>query len=290
MKKTILVTGANGQLGSELKVLASNYANFEFIFADLPDFDLLNQQSLSRFFETNTVDYIVNAAAYTAVDKAENDKENAMLGNFNIVDNLAKMSLAHNSKLIHISTDYVFDGMTYTPYSEDDYTNPNSIYGETKRAAELLLEEADIDYITIRTSWLYSSFGNNFVKTMLRLAAERTELSVISDQVGTPTYARDLAQTILHIIQSDIKPEQTIINKQIYHYSNEGVASWYDFAAAIFEYKNINIKLLPIPTSAYPTPAARPAYSVLNKHKIKQMYGIEIPHWRQSLQQCLLLL
>lgn len=282
----VLITGSNGQLGSEIKELANNYSKLDFIFKDLPELDICNFEALQAFIMDNNINAVINCAAYTAVDKAEEDAENAervnSMGVINIVNALEKV----NGKLIHISTDYVFDGDHFLPYKETDPVSPIGVYGETKRAGELSVINSDIDSIVIRTSWLYSSYGNNFVKTMLRLGKEKESLGVIFDQVGTPTYARDLAKTCLEIL--DYKKEANInSNGNLYHYSNEGVASWYDFAISIMELGGQNCKVNPIQTKDYLTLAKRPQYSILNKSKIKTAFKIEIPYWRDSLKDCI---
>ncbi len=279
----ILVTGSNGQLGSELKSIIDEYKFDNFYFTDRSTLDISNFKQTKNFITSNKITYIINCAAYTAVDKAESDFENANTINHLAVKNLAQIAKENNISLLHISTDYVFDGKNYKPYKEDDIVNPQSIYGKTKLDGErAILELNPQNSIIIRTSWVYSSFGNNFVKTMLRLAKERDELGVIFDQVGTPTYARDLAATILQIL-----PKIQNDNVEIYHYSNEGVCSWYDFAKAIFELSNIDIKVNPITTKEYPTPASRPHYSMLDKSKIKDQFEITIPYWKTSLTRCL---
>lgn len=279
----ILVTGENGQLGSELKELSSAYPQHDFIFADRNTLDLSNLCKLEDYFDDKTFDVIINCAACTAVDKAESDEELANTINHRAVSLLAKIAKKKNISLIHISTDYVFDGKNFSPYIETDPTDPQGIYGRTKRDGEnAILEVSPKNSIIIRTSWVYSSFGNNFVKTMLRLGKERDSLGVIFDQVGTPTYARDLAKTIL-----DILPQINNESPEIYHYSNEGVASWYDFAQVIFKLTNIACEVTPITTDQYPTPATRPHYSLLNKNKIKEHFGISIPYWKNSLKECL---
>jgi dTDP-4-dehydrorhamnose reductase len=284
MRKSILVTGANGQLGSEIAALASGYSAHIFTFCDKKTLDLSNTDAIETYFKENTFDVIINCGAYTAVDKAESDKEMAFAINYHAVETLAHIAKAKNITLIHISTDYVFDGSNFKPYVEDDLTNPQSVYGESKLAGEeALLTINPANSIIIRTSWVYSTFGNNFVKTMLRLGRERDELGVIFDQVGTPTYAKDLAAAILEIM-----PEIVNDTVEIYNYSNEGVCSWYDFAKAIFELSDVECSIKPIETIAYPTPAARPHYSLLNKAKIKNTFSITIPYWRDSLHACLL--
>ena len=283
MNKHILITGANGQLGSEIRTLSTLYPQYEFTFTDRTTLDLSNLCKMENFFDDHTFDAIINCAAYTAVDKAESEADLAKTVNHRFVDMLAKIAKKQNCTLIHISTDYVFDGMNHRPYVESDPTNPQGMYGKTKCDGEnAILSVAPSNTIIIRTSWVYSIFGNNFLKTMLRLGRERDTLGVIFDQVGTPTYARDLAQTILEILPR-IKNE----SPQIYHYSNEGVASWYDFAQAIFELSTIKCQVNPITTDQYPTPAKRPHYSLLNKAKIKTDFGITIPYWKDSLKECL---
>jgi dTDP-4-dehydrorhamnose reductase len=281
----ILVTGGNGQLGSELKVLSERF-DAEFIFTDKEELDITNADAVNEFISSTKPDFVINGAAYTAVDKAESDKETAFSINANAVGNIAAACRNYNSKLIQVSTDFVFDGTKSTPYKEDDATNPLSVYGKSKLQGEQLCLQNNPDAIIIRTSWLYSSFGNNFVKTMLRLSSERKELKVIFDQTGTPTYARDLAQTILHVISH----EKVKATSGIFHFSNQGVCSWFDFAKAIVELSGNDCKVLPIETFEYPTPATRPHYSVLNKRKITGTFGLEIPYWRTSLIECIKLL
>ena len=281
----ILVTGSNGQLGSEIKDLVTNYKDFNFFFRDLPELNICDAESLNTFIFNQNINAVINCAAYTAVDQAEEDVEIAeqvnSIGVLNLVNALKKV----NGKLIHISTDYVFDGNSFLPYQELDELNPIGIYGETKRAGELVILNSSIDALVIRTSWLYSAYGNNFVKTMLKLGHERDELGVIFDQVGTPTYASDLAKTCLDILL-DKSSENISMNGKIYHYSNEGATSWYDFAKAIMELGSLDCKVRPIQTRDYPTPAKRPHFSVLNKTKIKKDFNIEIPYWRDSLDKC----
>ena len=282
----VLITGSNGQLGSEIKELATNYKKVDFIFKDLPELDIFNFEALQAFIIDHNINAVINCAAYTAVDKAEEDDEIAEQVNSIGVSNLVNALDKVNGKLIHISTDYVFDGNHFLPYKESDSVSPIGVYGETKRAGELAGINTDIDSIVIRTSWLYSSYGNNFVKTMLRLSKEREELGVIFDQVGTPTYARDLAKACLDILAYN-KEANINSNGNLYHYSNEGVASWYDFAISIMELGGENCKVKPIQTKDYPTLAKRPHYSVLNKSKIKTDFKIEIPYWRDSLKDCI---
>ena len=282
----VLITGSNGQLGSEIKEIATKYSKLDFIFKDLPELDICNFEALQAFIMDNNINVIINCAAYTTVDKAEEDSEIAEKVNSKGVINIVNALQTVNGKLIHISTDYVFDGDHFLPYKETDPVSPIGVYGETKRAGELAVINSDIDSIVIRTSWLYSSYGNNFVKTMLRLGNEKENLGVIFDQVGTPTYARDLAKTCLVILCGD-SSEDISKNGSLYHYSNEGVASWYDFAISIMELGGENCKVKPIQTKDYPTLAKRPQYSVLNKFKIKTDFKIEIPYWRDSLKDCL---
>ncbi|EHP29013.1 dTDP-6-deoxy-L-mannose-dehydrogenase [Sulfurimonas gotlandica GD1] len=278
----VLVTGSKGQVGSELNELASLYP-YDFFFTDRDSLDITDEQSIRDFIDLHNIDIIINCAAYTAVDKAESQKDMADAINHKAVKSLAQISKEKNIKLIHISTDYVFSGQNYKPYIETDFTAPNSVYGSSKLDAEKALQKINPkNSIIIRTSWVYSSFGANFVKTMLRLGSEKDELGVIFDQVGTPTYARDLAKTILEIL-----PNVQNENVDIYHYSNEGVLSWYDFAKEIMKMAKRDCKINPIETKDYPTPANRPHYSLLNKSKIKQKFNIEIPFWKDSLDACL---
>lgn len=278
----ILVTGSNGQLGSDLRELASEY-NYNFFFTDRTTLDISDQKAIKEFVETNTINTIINAAAYTAVDKAEEDEVNADKINHLAVKNLARITKEKSIQLIHISTDYVFDGENFKPYSEDDATDPQGVYGATKLAGERAMQEINPqNSIIIRTSWVYSSFGANFVKTMLHLGKERDSLGVIFDQVGTPTYARDLARAILGIV-ADIKSK----NVEIYNYSNEGVLSWYDFAKEIMRMAKLECEINPIETKDYPTPAKRPHYSLLNKSKMKKEYNLTIPFWKDSLDECI---
>lgn len=279
--KKILVTGANGQLGSEIKELAVNYPNFNFIFTDIDDFQLDKEQEIISNFNRIQPDMVINCAAYTAVDKAEQDQATADVINHQAIATLA--TLCHNSgaKLLHISTDYVFDGTSAVAYKETDLPNPKSVYGATKLAGEIACAKNCPESIIIRTAWVYSEFGTNFVKTMLRLMTEKETLNVVNDQIGSPTYAADLAQVILKILDSN-KWEPGI-----YHYSNEGEISWYDFALDIKELSGKKCEIHGIPASAYPTPAQRPAYSLLDKTKIKEVYGIETIDYKFSLERML---
>ena len=283
----ILVTGSNGQLGSEIKDLVANYTNFSFFFRDLPELNICNGNQLDTFFTENKIHTVINCAAYTAVDKAEEDELIAKKVNATGVLNLVNALEKVDGKLIHISTDYVFDGNSFIPYQELDEVVPIGVYGNTKRSGELAVINSDIDAIVIRTSWLYSAYGNNFVKTMLRLGNERDELGVIFDQVGTPTNASDLAKSCLDIL---VFSKEANINSKgnLYHFSNEGVASWYDFSIAIMALGKVDCHVKPIETKDYPTPAKRPHFSVLNKSKIKNDFEIDIPYWRDSLAKCIL--
>ena len=282
----ILVTGSYGQLGNELKVLSAEYPEWQFLFTDADTLDITDAFSIQSFFDRNKPDFVINCAAYTAVDKAEKDVETAEKVNTLAPELLAKATTVTGGKLIHISTDYVFDGTSYLPYSESDAENPVSVYGKTKLDGEERALAANQQTMIIRTSWLYSSFGNNFVKTMIRLGHERGLLNVVFDQVGTPTYAADLASVILFIIAgTEARPEDFVPG--VYHYSNEGVASWYDFAKTIFELSAMNVRINPVRSDQFPTAAKRPAFSVLDKTKIKTTYCAEIPYWKDSLEICL---
>ena len=281
MLKNILVTGANGQLGNEMRVVAAMQTDVVYHFTDVAELDICDQEAIERFVVEHAIDCIVNCAAYTNVNKAEEDTELCDKLNHQAPANLARVAAKHDAALIHVSTDYVFNGQHYKPYCEDDATCPNSVYGATKLTGEEAITAICHNSVIIRTAWLYSTFGNNFVKTMLRLGAERAELGVVFDQVGTPTYARDLARAIQCIIYKGIVPG-------IYHYSNEGVCSWYDFTKMIFALGGITTcALKPLHTEEYPTPAARPHYSVLDKTKIKQIYDVEVPYWVDSLRECI---
>ncbi|MCL9804096.1 dTDP-4-dehydrorhamnose reductase [Flavobacterium amniphilum] len=281
----VLVTGASGQLGQSLQYIQSKYPEIEFIFATSKDLDITNEEKVSWFFETNAIDFCINAAAYTAVDKAESEFEKAHLVNVIGPENLAKACQNSGATLIHISTDFVFDGTSSVPYLETDQTNPIGVYGQTKLDGEKKVTENCEKYYIIRTSWVYSQFGSNFMKTMLRLAQDRDTLNVVSDQIGTPTNAVDLAEAILSIIEHPNSTDGQ--NSGIYNFSNEGICSWFGFAKEIFRINTINITVNPIPTEAYPTPAKRPSYSVLDKSKIKAIFDINIKPWQESLLQTL---
>lgn len=276
--KKILVTGANGQLGSEIKVLAVNYPNFDFVFTDIADFPLDKEQDIIANFNKIQPDIVINCAAYTAVDKAEQDQVTADAINHLAIATLASLCSQSGAKLVHVSTDYVFDGTSPVAYKEDDVPNPQSVYGVTKLAGEIACAQNCPKSIIIRTAWVYSEFGNNFVKTMLRLMTERDSLGVVNDQIGSPTYAADLAQVILTILSGN-KWESGI-----YHYSNQGEISWYDFALDIKEIAQKSCEVKGIPASSYPTPAERPAFSLLDKAKIKAVYGIEPADYKTSLK------
>ena len=278
----VLVTGSSGQVGNEIKAISSDYS-YNFFFTDRNNIDITSKDSIKEFCKTNNINVIINCAAYTAVDKAQSDEINADLINRKAVKKLALVSQELNIKLIHISTDYVFDGKNFKPYCEEFQTNPQSIYGKTKLDGENEMRDINPkNSIIIRTSWIYSYYGNNFVKTMLRLGKEKEELGVIFDQIGTPTYAKDLAKIIL-----DIVPQIDNQKVEIYNYSNEGVLSWYDFAKEIMKMAKLDCKINPIETYQYPTPAKRPHYSLLNKSKIKKDFSIVIPYWKDGLDDCL---
>ena len=275
----VLVTGANGQLGQAIQFVAANYPNIHFVFCSSSDLDITNKENCEFIFNKEKPDFCINAAAYTAVDKAESDPEQAHLINCIGAKNLAEICKEFNAKLIHVSTDFVFDGSKNAPYNETDLTNPKGVYGQTKLEGEIAIQEVFEAYFIIRTSWVYSQFGNNFMKTMLRLASERTSLSVVNDQIGSPTNAVDLANAILKIVES-----KTNNQFGIYNFSNEGQCSWFNFAKKIFEINQVKIEVRPIPTTQFPTPAERPKYSVLDKTKIKTTFGIDIKPWEQSLE------
>jgi dTDP-4-dehydrorhamnose reductase len=278
----ILITGANGQLGSEIKELAKNYSHYDFLYTDVDDLDITDAAEVNKYFEFHCPDTVINCAAYTAVDKAETEKEAAFLINSVAPGILSRAAADSGAFMVHISTDYVFDGRNFKPYHETDHVSPVSVYGKSKLAGETAVQEAGGKAVIIRTSWLYSAFGNNFVKTMIKYGSERDSLNVVFDQIGTPTYARDLAKAILDILPLAMTTEDIVV----YHYSNEGVASWYDFAKAIHKFANITCEVNPITTKDYPLPAERPFYSVLDKAKIKKKFAIEIPYWRDSVKDC----
>lgn len=279
--KNILVTGANGQLGNEMRLLAEVNKEYTYFFTDVAELDICDEQAVMNFVTTHQIDIIVNCAAYTAVDKAEDNQELCDKLNHVAPGYLAKAIQTRGGYLVQVSTDYVFDGTAHVPYTEEQPTCPDSVYGTTKLAGEQEAMKYCANTMIIRTAWLYSTFGNNFVKTMLRLGREKDSLGVIFDQIGTPTYARDLAVAIFAAIHKGIIPG-------IYHFSNEGVCSWYDFTQMIHHLADIKTcKLRPLHTEEYPTKAKRPHYSVLDKTKIKDIYGIEIPYWVDSLKECI---
>lgn len=286
MTRDILVTGGNGQLGSELQTLVTEKnvpGEWRWYFTDKDELDITDTKAVDDFCRDNNINTIINCAAYTAVDKAESEEALADLINHQAAKNLATTAKSQHISLVHISTDYVFDGKNHKPYTEQDRPNPQSAYGRTKLAGEQAMQQINpANSIIIRTAWVYSSFGNNFVKTMLRLGAERDALNVVYDQVGSPTCASDLAAAIIAII-----PQLDNRDVAIYHYSNEGVCSWYDFAKAIFELAGVDCTVNPIISAQYPTPAARPHFSVLDKQEIKSSYNVTIPYWVDSLRNCL---
>ena len=278
--KKILITGANGQLGNEMRLQAEENHAYEYFFTDVEELDICNEQAVMQFVTDNEIDIIVNCAAYTAVDKAEDNVELCDKLNHIAPGYLAKAIESRGGCLVQVSTDYVFDGTAHTPYTETQPTCPNSVYGSTKLAGEQEAQRYCKKTMIVRTAWLYSTFGNNFVKTMIRLGHDKQSLGVIFDQIGTPTYARDLATAIYAAINKGIVPG-------VYHFSNEGVCSWYDFTRAIHKIAGITTcDVRPLHTEEYPTRATRPHYSVLDKTKIKQTYGIEIPYWLDSLEEC----
>jgi len=284
----VLVTGANGQLGQAIQSIAGNYSSIDFVFCTSTHLDITSLENCTTIFEQYRPNYCINAAAYTAVDKAEKEPEKAQLINVDGAKNLAEVCKKNNTILLHVSTDFVFDGTSKKPYTELDIPNPTGVYGQTKLEGEIAIQNTWEQHFIIRTSWVYSAFGNNFIKTMLRLANERKELSVVNDQIGTPTNAVDLAEFLVKIIcHSQLVAES---NFGVYNFSNEGQCSWYDFAKEIFNQKGIIMDLKGIPTSAYPTPAKRPEYSVLDKTKSAITFEISIKNWEQSLKECALLL
>lgn len=282
----ILVTGSKGQMGSDFQAIAGEHPQFSFLFTDIEELDICDPVAVREYIREHRPGVIINCAAYTAVDKAETEPEKAFRINGDAVANLAREASELNALMIHISTDYVFDGHQYRPYQESDPVSPVSAYAKSKLGGENAMHQFSKRGVILRTSWLYSSFGHNFVKTIRKYGRERDELRVVFDQVGTPTWSRDLCRTILNII-----PQlENHSGLEIYHYSNEGVASWYDFALAILENSGIECRVKPIETHEYQLPAVRPFYSVFNKARIRQKFNIEIPHWKDSLKQCLCLM
>ena len=283
--KTVLVIGSNGQLGNEIRFLAKFHKRLNFIFTGKNDIDITRFDEVFQYFKSTKPEYCINCAAYTAVDMAEDETEKAYIINEKAVGNLASCCFDFNSTFYHISTDFVFDGTHYLPYTEEDVPNPLSVYGKSKLAGEIKAASINSKTVIIRTSWLYSTFGNNFVKTMLKLGSTKDELGVVFDQVGTPTYARELAKVLMEMIHAGYAADNP---NRVLNFSNEGVASWYDFAHEIFTMKGIKIKLNPIHSYEYITKAVRPHYSVLDKKKIKNSLGLTIPHWKDSLKECLM--
>lgn len=277
----VLVTGANGQLGQSLQFIAKNHSNIEFVFCDSKELDITNYDNVNIVFEQNKPDFCINTAAYTAVDKAESEPEKAYSINVLGAQNLAKICKINNTILLHVSTDFVFDGSKTTPYTELDAPNPTGVYGQTKLDGELAIQDIWEKHFIVRTSWVYSQFAINFMKTMLRLGSERDSLSVVDDQIGTPTNAVDLAEVLVTIITEHSKGNTE--HYGVFNFSNEGQCSWYDFAKKIFELNNVTIDLQPIPSSSYPTPAKRPAYSVLDKSKIKSAFNVEVKEWPKKI-------
>ena len=285
MRKKVLVTGATGQLGRSFRDLEAQHSDVEFTFADRAQLDLAVAGQVAQHLNSHQYDFIVNCAAHTAVDKAEQERDLAEQVNHHAVVELAQAVKEQGVYLIHVSTDYVFDGCHHKPYAEDHPTAPVNNYGQTKLHGERAIQSSGVNASIVRTSWVYSQHGNNFVKTMLRLGRERDTLTVIDDQVGSPTYAADLADAIMALIEQ--QQNNTATGCNIYHYSNEGVCSWYDFAKAIFDLAGIQCSVSPIETKDYPTPAIRPHYSLLSKQKFKHHTGLSVPYWRDSLAVCL---
>ncbi len=282
---TVLVTGAKGQLGSSLRSQAGMQTGFDFIFTDIEELDICDEAAVETFVEAHQIDYIINCAAYTAVDQAEEEAEKCDRINHLAVANIAKAAKKTAAKVLHVSTDYVFDGCAHLPYKEEDEACPTSVYGKSKRKGEeALLTTCADSAVIVRTAWLYSEYGHNFLKTMLQLGDSKSQLKVVVDQIGTPTYAQDLAAALLAILDQAGKG---IFLPGIYHYTNEGVCSWYDFALKIMELAELPAHVLPIESKDYPSKADRPHYSVLNKSKIKRDYQVDVPHWEKSLRLCL---
>ena len=281
MNKNLLITGANGQLGSSLQKIQPMYPGYAFFFTDVDTLDICDKQQIVEFVQSNRIGYIFNCAAYTAVDKAEDDSERCMRINRDAIRYIGEVAQAEGIKVIHISTDYVFDGKETRPYREDDPTHPVSVYGRSKLEGEIALQQICPDAVVIRTAWLYSEYGANFVKTMLRLGKEREEIQVVCDQTGSPTYAEDLALAMMSVVEH---PQYL---PGIYHFTGEGICSWYDFAVKIMELAGLNCQVHPIQTHEYPTRAIRPAFSVLDKGKITTTFDLQIPHWEESLKKCL---
>lgn len=288
---TILVTGAKGQLGQCFQHLAGEYPQWNFQFVDIDELDITNRAAVFNFFKKNTPQWCINCAAYAAVDKAENDAALARRVNVNGARNLAEACAQHQAMLIHFSTDYVYHTKQNAPYRESDSASPKGVYARTKLAGDQAVLKANPEAMIFRTSWLFAPYGHNFVRTILHFGAEQQALNVVYDQLGSPTYAPDLAAMVLQLVQ---KVEGKKLDRSalagIWHYSNEGVCSWYDFAKAVIDIKGLQCKINPIETKDYPLPAPRPPFSVLNKAKLKTAFGVEIPHWRDSLARCLAML
>ena len=284
-KPGILITGSKGQLGQSIKQISNSNSDFKWYFTDIEELDITDEEALNNFAKNKSIQYLVNCAAYTAVDAAETDTDNAYKINALAPELLAKLCAKKDIKFIHISTDYVFDGSENTPYSEQDELKPMGVYGISKLAGEAAATKALPESIIIRTSWLYSEYGKNFVRTMLYLGEQKDSLNVIFDQTGTPTYAGDLAKAIIRIIENNFNTKKWIAG--VYHFSNQGVCSWYDFATEIMRKAKLSCNVFPIETYEYPTPAKRPHYSVLNKKKICDTYSLNIPHWTTSLHKCI---
>jgi dTDP-4-dehydrorhamnose reductase len=289
MTTNLLITGANGQLGNELQQLASAYPTLHFMFTDVETLDICNKEAIDRFLTEHPAQFIVNCAAYTAVDRAEDETTLCYAINRDAVRNLAEVATLHGSKLIHISTDYVFSGKAYRPYTEEMPLSPDTVYGKSKAEGEKMLLALCSQSIILRTSWLYSSFGKNFVKTIMKLGREKESLQVVYDQIGTPTYAADLAWAIIEIIRQSME-QPDYFKPGVYHYSNEGVCSWYDFAVTIHRIANIQCQIQPVTSEEYPAKAPRPFYSVLNKQKFKNTFHLPIAHWESSLEKCIRLI
>lgn len=278
-----LITGCKGQLGNEIRRLSVEFPLYDFILTDIEELDITNPSSVEKFFSKNKPSVLINCAAYNGVDKAETEPEPAYLINSKAVGYLTRACMKHDCYPVHISTDYVFDGGKNKPYNESDEPDPLSVYGKSKLAGEMVFKTIGREGIIIRTSWLYSSFGHNFVKTILRKASEVETLRVVNDQVGSPTYARDLAKVILEIIPVSVEKK----DREIYHYANDGACSWYSLASATIKLSGLTCEVVPISTSAYPLPAPRPFYSVLDINKIKKRFNIAVPHWEESLKACI---
>ena len=288
VKPTILITGATGQVGNEFRFLSFTFREAAFVFVSREALDITNRKKVFNFFNTHSIQYVVNCAAYTAVDKAETEKKLAYSINARGAKNIAEAAQKNGAFLIHISTDYVYHSTKNLPFIETDAASPKGVYAKTKLQGDIAVLKFCTNALVLRTSWVYGSFGHNFVKTMIRLGSERSEISVVFDQIGTPTYARDIARTILLIIKKIENKEVSLeAARGIFHFSNEGVTSWFDFAHAIFKIKNLNCKVKAIRSEAFPTPAKRPPFSVLDKSKIKNVYGIKISHWENSLNEYL---